>query len=387
MIREIQDNFINPLDNEEDLIKCNISLSNFFDEQKNQDTKHEFILILRMLSRISNEHHRYPNFFSKFKSFFNFFKDKIKTNFSNIEIFNLFKKNKKIILILIEIGILVIDQTIANIIQKGKFEARNYHLYFQPEIEKTCLNEENKENDKDEEKIKVFERNRQIGENDTYLCQLIRNDFLDDFIVYYNKFNFKLSSYIKPSIFETNPFLLKQNNISLIEYATFFGSIQIVKFLIINNVKLTKSLLLYSIHSNNAEMIHLLEEHHIDRGTELNFMIEEQNLKYLKESIKCFHNDIANYILNNILQEKTAKSFLNDPNPYKYYNFYYIGNTFSNISAITYLIKYDYYAIVDFLLKNRDKNVNSILIIAIYFLFMKFLFYSRFNEIIKINLY
>ena len=69
-----------------------------------------------------------------------------------------------------------------------------------------------------------------------------------------------------------------------------------------NNVKLTSSLWIYAIHSRNAELIHLLEENGIES--------EDKTFEEcLKESIKCHHNDIANYIKENCLDEKILQLF------------------------------------------------------------------------------
>ena len=73
-----------------------------------------------------------------------------------------------------------------------------------------------------------------------------------------------MTSTIKESIYETNLFLLKNKNPTIIEYAAFHGSIQIFTFLKINNVSLTSSLWPYSIHGNNDEILYLLEENHIN---------------------------------------------------------------------------------------------------------------------------
>ena len=62
------------------------------------------------------------------------------------------------------------------------------------------------------------------------------------------------------SIFETNSFLLEREETSLIEYAAFFGSIQIVKYLDLNGVDLSDSLMLFAIHGKNVELNNFLEE-------------------------------------------------------------------------------------------------------------------------------
>ena len=70
---------------------------------------------------------------------------------------------------------------------------------------------------------------RKSGENDTYICQLIQKDDIDNFISYISQNDILLNSEITESIFETNRFLLKKKP-SIIEYASFFGSIQIFKY-------------------------------------------------------------------------------------------------------------------------------------------------------------
>ena len=53
-----------------------------------------------------------------------------------------------------------------------------------------------------------YENNRKKGENENYLCQLIREDSIDEFVSFVNRNNLNLSSKIKRSIFETNSFFL-----------------------------------------------------------------------------------------------------------------------------------------------------------------------------------
>ena len=175
------------------------------------------------------------------------------TQFSNYEIFLIFKSNKRILLFLIEEGILTVDKIIASKIQENDFEYANYRHYFYPEI-KPFIEKSKDNNDEvnweDIEKVvgeygEKFEEKRKNGENDNYICELIRNDSIVEFIVHINKLNIPLNSNIKPSIFETNPFLMK-NQPTLIEYAAFFGSIQILNYLNTNNIELTSSLWPYA---------------------------------------------------------------------------------------------------------------------------------------------
>ena len=95
---------------------------------------------------------------------------------------------------------------------------------------------------------------RREGENENQICKLIRNDMIDEFIVYVNKHNVSIDSSIKDSIYETNCFLIKNqiisgtdrisylNRLTPIKYAAFFGSIQIFKYLKLNGADLSPSI-------------------------------------------------------------------------------------------------------------------------------------------------
>ena len=71
-----------------------------------------------------------------------------------------------------------------------------------------------------------FDEKRRIGENDSYVCELIRNDSIEEFVSYVNQNNISVkNARIKDSLFETNTFFIKKNP-TFFEYATFFNSIQ-----------------------------------------------------------------------------------------------------------------------------------------------------------------
>ena len=81
----------------------------------------------------------------------------------------------------------------------------------------------------------------EIGENDPYILELIRNDSVKEFISYVNNSNLPLWS--------TANFKSKKDNISLIEYDAFFCAIQVFQYLSINEVKLSKIMALFYIYS------------------------------------------------------------------------------------------------------------------------------------------
>ena len=198
-----------------------------------------------------------------------------------------------------------------------------------------------------------FELNRQNGENENIICQMIREDSVKEFITYINRTNFSLNNKIKPSIYETHSFLINKK-LSLIEYAAFFGSIQIFRYLFMNRVKQTSSLWNYVIHSNNPELIHFIEEKKVP--------LSNSYKELFIESIKCHHNDVANYFLNNFLEDKLLAEKDNQliAKYLKYFNFSFIQNNYVNEETFYYLCRYDYYILVGILLNDDIKIINKI---------------------------
>lgn len=66
----------------------------------------------------------------------------------------------------------------------------------------------------------------------------------------------------------------------MIKYAAFFGSIQIIQYLIFNRVQLKSSIWFYTILSNDAELIHLLEQNEVQpkqKSTFFKFTFKSSN--------------------------------------------------------------------------------------------------------------
>ncbi|KAK8871663.1 hypothetical protein M9Y10_007401 [Tritrichomonas musculus] len=353
----------------------------------NLEYREELRELLYLILKISNNHHRCDGFFNKIKQIFLILKEDINNSFSKAEIFDIFKSNKRIILLLLETEIIVVDETITNLIIKKSnilstkislFKEKNqndnqYCHYFYPEIKPFIDNEKNYliKNELlkiDPQIFNSFDQKRKIGENDSHISELIRNDQVGEFISYVNIRNLPLINKIKPSMFETNPFLINKEP-TFIEYAAFFGSIQIFQYLKMNKVVLTPSLWLYAIHGNKPELIHLLEENRIKPEDKTYF-------KCLEEAIKCHHNNIANYIQSNLLNQK-----MDDENCQKKFNensiafcFHYynyaclpiVDDFINNDFTLFYLCKYNYFNLVTLFveikgLKLKEKVFSSII--------------------------
>ena len=366
-MKTVQQNLLDFLEDETNDAGIQTNLFSYIENQKINEDKHKFASLLHLILKISINHHHTPNFFSRIEMILQQFKDQIKKQFSNTEIFNIFKRNKRILLFLIEEKMIIFDKYIYKNIISEKFSKYYYKQYFYPEIQK-FLNQSNAK------LVEDFYKKRKIGENDGYICQLIQRDSVEEFIAYVNRNNYSLNSSIKPSIYETNPFLIKykpiiinqnygwgnrnvaNNNrnvdndgLTLIKYAAFFGSIQIFKYLQMSGVKLTPSLWLYVIHSKNAELIHLLEENHV-------LPYDQTYKECFLESIKCHHNDIAFYFQNNFVHNVTQNDII--LNSIRYYNFAFMQNNIIDGNLFFYLVQYDYFILLLNIIENE--NINTI---------------------------
>lgn len=389
-MKKIQNNILYFLNDENNIEENFQNIINSCDAHNIHDDEYSLKSILHLIMNITNNHYHMHDFFNKIERILIFFKNDIKSKFQNWEIFNIFKSNKRIILFLLEEKIMVIDEYLINAITKesktNKYLKSNYLQYFSPEIhafikEKSSIkcgqiylipNELIKEIQKD--LPENFYINRKTGENNSLICKLIREDDIDDFIKFFNKNGISVKAIIEPSIYETNLFLIKQqlefenhlkfgsiNNtygVSLINYAAFFGSIKIFNFLRSNGAELNSSIWAYAMHGKNYEIISYLEDNNV----------ELENKSYKKcfiESVKCHHNDLANYIYHNylftnIFEPKNIEIFKDlQLKNIKFYNFFFIEKEFIDESIFSNLCKYDHCQIVEFLLKSRSFDVNK----------------------------
>ena len=331
---------------------------------KNQeiiDKKEELTHFLRLISSFCNNRCKTPRFYDKIKKILLYYQDQIKHSFTNSEIFHIFEDNKLIILILLENKIIQINSDLLNIIlHKNELNGTKYAHFFIPEIRDFYNSENNKENLNDILNIDCnqlpqdYDAKRQIGENDSFICTLIRTDSVVEFISYINKKCISTSSKINHSIFETNSFL-NENDPTLIEYAAYFGSIQIFNYLRMSEAELTPTLLLYGIHSNNADLIHLLE------GINFEFT-EEINEKCLIESIKCHHNDISNYIINEKMNSNLDENKNICASAFNYYNYDFIPQDLTKSFVFFYLNDLNYSEMVNVFLEMKKNEINQFII-------------------------
>ena len=332
-MKHIQKELLNYLENDEIPLNDYLKLIQIINDKKIFENKQEFKMVLYLISSISNSHFRTKNFLSKVDQLIKSLEPEIKKQFTNLTIFSIFKKNKRLIYFLLKEQIITIDTYLAKMLEDSYFVNRKYKEYLLFNTDDT---------------------KKQIGENEKALCEIIRNDSIVDFIIHINKTNIDISkTNIQASIYETNPFLSNQNKeISLIEYAAFYGSIQIFNYLRSNHIELTPSIWLYAIHGNSPEMIQILEENKISPKEPKYFYF-----RLFKQASRCHHNNIANYILetyfNNVTEDDLIQIYHYN---HRYYNFIGISDYsiyLKNVKNINFdLCKYDYFVFADFLSKS-----------------------------------
>ena len=130
--------------------------------------------------------------------------------FSNTEIFQIFQSNKRLLLFLLEENLLKLNNSISQ--KLASYD--DYFYYFYPELSSynfVIPRESSKSTDSKiieyiQSSPEEFDFKRRIGENDDYLCKLIREDDIDNFITYINKNSISVNSQIEDSIYETNTY-------------------------------------------------------------------------------------------------------------------------------------------------------------------------------------
>ncbi|KAK8854148.1 hypothetical protein M9Y10_016705 [Tritrichomonas musculus] len=381
-MNEFSQVILNILDSDSETEELFTKLTKYLDDHNIKQDKSEIKLILHTITKISNNHHRMSNFFDKIERIFKLFTAEIQNFFTNIEIFHIFKENKRLLLFLFEEKIITPDNIMCKIITSKEYENKKYPEYFFPEFERfydqKTLNNIKSNNSKIDFKSPSFLEKRRIGENDSPASLLIRNDSVDEFR---EKFGNKPTSWftkdITESIFETNPFLC-QKNPSYIEYSAFFGSIKIFKYLLSAKKEFTNSILSFAIHGRNIEIIQLIEG---------KFKFKPSDMALVEsfvESLRVFHNELTDHLYEKYYNNPQLRKKLST-NCFQYFNFISFideminevsqafqlcnekGNKESN-NMFCHLCESDYIKFVELFLKEKNLNVNAVLIFTIFFL-------------------
>lgn len=372
-LKEIQNALLEFLDDETEAIKKYEIFINLINLHKMTEERGKFRELLILINAISINHHRNSIFNEKVDKIIEYLRNDIKNFYSNSEIYTILQMNKRVLLYLIESGIITVDEYIASEITTdyhNKYNLERYAFYFMPEI-KPFITEEFIEKYKEKNSILIdqsflnelkkelpekFYEKRRIGERDSYLSEIIRKDDVAEFTIYTNQKCLSLQSYVEESIFETN---CLNKNITFIEYAAYYGSIGIIKNIRLKGVDFPKGIWGKAICSGNAELFQYLQENNVP-PKENNF--EE----VLQMSLFCHHNDISKYIIENLINEEDFKN-RNENNYYS--NFYRCSFACHNYcffpedtkykNILFYLSYFNYVWLVKLLIKESKIDVNA----------------------------
>lgn len=267
---------------------------------------------LIMLSTLCNNHLRNSQneLIVKIQNILLNFKDKIIFYMDDIKLFKIFRENNRILLFLMSHSFIDIEK---DFIYFNIFSFDRNIAYFYPELRK--INEEKLLKavdsyhlkdfiEKSDSNYHNFLQNRNQGENESYIARVVRNDSINDFITYSGQMNIDGQKFtIERSLFETNLYLEKTYFPTIINYAAFYGSIQIIKYLLTKGLNLSSNTWFYAVHGRNYEIIHLLEEKNIH---------QQNHFKCFEMAVKCHHNEIGEYLLNDLPNDKNKiiESFL-----------------------------------------------------------------------------
>ena len=165
--KELYRNIINFIDCEEE---ASINILNIQNINSNKDDFTEF---LRLISKLSDNHHRNQSFLGQVEKILLYFKHEIKQTFTNSQIFDIFSSNKRILLFLITNDIITMDKTITDLILKSNKGSKHqkYRYYFFNEIKpfldsKTLLIIQRELNNLGSDIFIDFEKKCQNGQNE-----------------------------------------------------------------------------------------------------------------------------------------------------------------------------------------------------------------------------
>lgn len=365
--KELRNNLIYYIDNGGD---CNLEkLIDIFEKQKYRGNRSEIKQVLYLMSIISIDHYKCQDFWNRMEQILLYFKSDITNLFSNEEILNIFKMaNKHILLFLLNEKLLFID----DISLQSIYEYPRYFYYFFPEIQQFLS--ENQQNEMKKNMINInenifddFEKKRQLAANDSYICTLIRDDKVKEFVFYVNHANIPLSSSVPDSIFETSQFLLAKK-VKLIDYAAFYGAIKIFLYLLGHGVNISYITWNCAILSNNFKLIKML----------LDDVYFAQDVLYdqlLEIAIQAHHDKVADFFLNNYA-DSSGNKFIE--NALQYHNYAYFPDDFDNLINFMFLCKHDYFYLVKVLFETKKFDLYQDPIFDFYLLMGHIIFHNFF---------
>lgn len=294
-------------------------LIDFIKEYKFHETKSSMSQFLRSINSFSLCRPKNINIYCQLLTDFI---DPIQSFFKESEICSFFDHNR-ILLFFYDKKLI----SVQSIMTKAYYIHDTRYVYFNQELrkdeklryEKIYKDYENLDKYENDE---LFDKNRRVGFCNHDLCSAIREDDIELFqtILSNSDEDVVLRSKILASsmIYEKNNYLLSLDSMTFLNYAAYYGSLRIFKFLWAqSNVLKTVHDIEFAIAGGNTEIFHICEEYN-NETEEINEINEEDDLeekkrksdlrklyfkKILRASLFFHRNEIAEYIINNESQQ------------------------------------------------------------------------------------
>lgn len=186
-MKKIQKLFLDFIDNEDRTEENFQNLLQLFIEYnpKMQENKLDIKEIIELIVNISNNHNRSSHLIEKITLILNNIKGEIQKYFSNDEIYKMFKDNKRLLLYLFDEKIIEVNKYIySQMTNDQNLNSYCYPMYFSAELKTFIKNVDEEELELFDKEYENFEENRHKGENESYICQLIQDDRIEDFIIF-----------------------------------------------------------------------------------------------------------------------------------------------------------------------------------------------------------
>lgn len=152
--------------------------------------------------------------------------------------------------------------------------------------------------DEDENEEKKDENNNDCSYS---IRKIIQNDDIDSFQNFISQTNENINSnLIKNSNQKSKQYFnsFEKQCQKYIEYAALYGSIQIFKYLWMNNAAVTDNLFPVSIYGGNFEIIHLVESK-INNDVNYSQNIDLIMNKAVTAAVSCFRHELVSYLCDN----------------------------------------------------------------------------------------
>lgn len=313
-------------------------LINLFDNFKIKEDSLKIREIIHLLSIKYKYHETDSSFYPKIEQILIYLKDAIKQLFTKDDIYCIFRRNQILLHWFFNENIISMNRLIISEVNDMSF-SNEIQSYLNPSL--------------DHKKTEVsFGGNlEQYNQKFSKICQIILKDSIDEFTSYISQNEMSLTDLI------IDPEDVFEEEMTIIEYSAKHKSIQIFKYLVSKGIELNSKIWDYAIENNCIEMVQILAQNKI--VPESNNNNDNPYLSALYESIKHHNNDIANYIIDHLIDHsKIDKTFFYSI--LEFHNFEFFPDDFSNLDIhklFSSFCQYDYSFFVKHFLNEVDVDV------------------------------